>query len=79
MLHGAAPLVPPATTMLGALYRYLRETDPARFQPMNANWGLLDPIDPPVRDRARRRQALADRALAAMEAFAASLAVPVAA
>lgn len=79
MLHGAAPLVPPATTMLGALYRYLRETDPARFQPMNANWGLLDPIDPPVRDKARRRQALADRALAAMEAFAASLQAPVAA
>ena len=36
--------VPPPTTMLGALYRYLREADPKHFQPMNANFGLLDPL-----------------------------------
>jgi methylenetetrahydrofolate--tRNA-(uracil-5-)-methyltransferase len=73
LLRGDAPLLPPPTTMLGALYRYLREADPARFQPMNANWGLLDPLDRPVRDKGRRRQLLAERALAAMESFAASL------
>ncbi|HEY6107909.1 MAG TPA: FAD-dependent oxidoreductase, partial [Gemmatimonadales bacterium] len=72
MLHGEAPLLPPPTTMLGALYRYLREADPARFQPMNANWGLLDPLERPVRDKARKRQQLADRALAGIETFAAS-------
>jgi methylenetetrahydrofolate--tRNA-(uracil-5-)-methyltransferase len=59
--------------MLGALYRYLRDTDPARFQPMNANWGLLDPLDIPVRDKDRKRRLLAERALATMDAFAASL------
>jgi methylenetetrahydrofolate--tRNA-(uracil-5-)-methyltransferase len=73
MLHGEAPLVPPTTTMLGALYRYLREADPSRFQPMNANWGLLDPLDPPVRDKERKRRLLAERALADLEPFAASL------
>ena len=72
MLHGEAPLLPPPTTMLGALYRYLREADPARFQPMNANWGLLDPLERPVRDKARKRQQLAERAFAAIETFAAS-------
>ena len=77
ILQGEAPLVPPATTMLGALYRYLRETDPARFQPMNANFGLLDPLDPPVRDRAAKQQRLAERALADFDRFAAQLAVPV--
>ena len=30
--------------MLGGLYRYLREADPRRFQPMNANFGLVDPL-----------------------------------
>ncbi len=30
--------------MLGALYRYLAEADPKHFQPMNANFGLLDPL-----------------------------------
>jgi len=79
ILQGEAPLVPPATTMLGALYRYLREADPARFQPMNANFGLLEPLEPPVRDRSAKHQRLAERALADIEQFAAQLAVPVSA
>jgi methylenetetrahydrofolate--tRNA-(uracil-5-)-methyltransferase len=45
-LAGRPVTVPPATTMLGGLYRYLREADPRHFQPMNANWGLLEPLDP---------------------------------
>src|SRR6185295_5912896 len=40
LIAGESPVVPPTTTMLGALYRYLREGDPAHFQPMNANFGL---------------------------------------
>lgn len=43
-LTGQPMAVPPPTTMLGALYRYLREADPSRFQPMNANWGLVEPL-----------------------------------
>jgi len=73
ILHGEQPLVPPPTTMLGALYRYLRESDPAHFQPMNANFGLLEPLDPPVRDKARKKEALAARALEAMQQFATAL------
>jgi methylenetetrahydrofolate--tRNA-(uracil-5-)-methyltransferase len=70
LLAGDEPIVPPPTTMLGALYRYLRETDPARFQPMNANFGLMDPPDPPVRDKFKKKEALAARALKHMEDFA---------
>ncbi len=43
-LTGKPIAVPPPTTMLGALYRYLRDADPKRFQPMNANWGLVEPL-----------------------------------
>ncbi len=43
-LQGQPVAVPPPTTMLGGLYRYLREADPRHFQPMNANFGLLDPL-----------------------------------
>ncbi len=43
-LAGKPATVPPPTTMLGALYRYLREADPKHFQPMNANWGLVEPL-----------------------------------
>ena len=31
--------------MLGGLYGYLAEADPRHFQPMNANFGLLPPLD----------------------------------
>jgi len=43
-LEGRPPALPPPTTMLGALYRYLAEADPKHFQPMNANFGLLEPL-----------------------------------
>jgi methylenetetrahydrofolate--tRNA-(uracil-5-)-methyltransferase len=70
MLHDRSPLVPPAETMLGGLVRYTHQADPANFQPMNANFGLLPSLERPVRDKRRKRQALAERALAAMGAFA---------
>jgi methylenetetrahydrofolate--tRNA-(uracil-5-)-methyltransferase len=44
-LQGLPAVIPPATTMLGGLYRYLREADPKHFQPMNANFGLVDPLE----------------------------------
>ncbi len=60
-LRGEAPVVPPPTTMLGGLMRYLREADPRHFQPMNANFGLLDPPDAPVK-KAERKAAQVARA-----------------
>ena len=71
LLSGEEPLLPPPTTMLGALCRYLREADPEHFQPMNANFGLLDPLDEPVRDKTKKRERLAQRAIAAMDEYAA--------
>ena len=63
MLRGDEPMLPPPTTMLGALYRYLREADPRYFQPMNANFGLVH--DPPqIRDKQAKREKMAARALA---------------
>jgi len=75
LLAGEDPVLPPPTTMLGALYRYLRETEPGRFQPMNANFGLMEPLDPPVRDKFKKKAALADRALREMGAFVQQLSV----
>jgi len=75
MLSGAAPVIPPAETMLGGLLRYVHEADPRHFQPMNANFGLLPPLEARIRDKQRKRAALAERALSAMRGFAGSLAV----
>ena len=68
-LQGLAPVLPPPTTMLGALYRYLREADPAHFQPMNANFGLLDELQHPPRDKALKRQQYAERALRTLDSW----------
>jgi methylenetetrahydrofolate--tRNA-(uracil-5-)-methyltransferase len=79
LLAGERPRLPPPTTMLGALYRYLQEADPARFQPMNANFGLLEALVPPVKDKGKKKELLAARAMADIETFAAGLGMPVAA
>ena len=71
-LTGRPPTVPPPTTMLGGLYRYLREADPRHFQPMNANFGLLDPL-PHALKKSDKRAALAERALADLGTWAGTL------
>jgi methylenetetrahydrofolate--tRNA-(uracil-5-)-methyltransferase len=77
MLQGEDPVVPPAVTMLGALMRYVHDTAPKHFQPMNANFGLLPPLERPARDKRKKRLQLAERAVAAMREFAATAAAPV--
>jgi methylenetetrahydrofolate--tRNA-(uracil-5-)-methyltransferase len=79
MLAGDEPLLPPPTTMLGALYRYLRETEPRRFQPMNANFGLIMPLETEIRDKQKKKEAYAERALRQMGEFVARLNAGVAA
>jgi methylenetetrahydrofolate--tRNA-(uracil-5-)-methyltransferase len=70
LMAGGAPAIPPDVTMLGALLRYVREADPRHFQPMNANFGLLPELPERIRDKHRKRELLAERALAAMRSFA---------
>ncbi len=77
LLAGDAPAVPPPTTMLGALYRYVRTADPEHFQPMNANFGLLEPLDRTVRDKQKKKELLVERALADMDAFATRIGIGV--
>ncbi|HYV98601.1 MAG TPA: methylenetetrahydrofolate--tRNA-(uracil(54)-C(5))-methyltransferase (FADH(2)-oxidizing) TrmFO [Gemmatimonadaceae bacterium] len=78
MLRGEAPACPPPVTMLGALMRYLREADPKHFQPMNANFGLLDELNSPPRDKLLKRQMYADRSREALATWVTenALAVP---
>ncbi len=77
LLAGDAPAVPPPTTMLGALYRYVHTADPEHFQPMNANFGLLEPLDRTVRDKQKKKELLVERALADMDAFSTRIGIGV--
>tara|TARA_Y100001970_G_scaffold285990_1_gene407059 strand:- start:2609 stop:3622 length:1014 start_codon:yes stop_codon:yes gene_type:complete len=62
LLEGKDPVLPPPTTMIGGLYRYLRDAAPGRFQPMNSNWGLVDPLPRRVKNKKEKRKILAQRA-----------------
>ena len=62
ILNGLEPTVPPPDTMLGGLCRYLQEANTAKFQPMNSNWGLVDPLPNAPRKKDARRRVLAERA-----------------
>jgi methylenetetrahydrofolate--tRNA-(uracil-5-)-methyltransferase len=73
-LGGLDPALPPPTTMLGALYRYLREADPKHFQPMNANFGLVDELPETIRDKRIKRERIAARALEDMQRWLEALA-----
>jgi methylenetetrahydrofolate--tRNA-(uracil-5-)-methyltransferase len=71
-LQGHPIAVPPPTTMLGALYRYLAEADPKHFQPMNANFGLLEPLAGKVK-KDRKKELLVERAQSDFAAWVAEL------
>ncbi len=68
VVSGQRPLTLPPVTMLGALLTYITAAEGANFQPMKANFGLLPPIEPLIRDKRQRYAAYAVRALAALEA-----------
>ncbi len=65
--HGKAPLELPAVTMTGALCSYISDETVKDFQPMGANFGILPPIEPKIKDKKQRYSALAERALGALE------------
>ena len=66
-------VVPPATTALGALLSYITDSGRKHFQPMNANFGLLPPLDASPRGKLKR-EVMAQRALADLDTWLAELA-----
>ncbi|HBP38429.1 MAG TPA: methylenetetrahydrofolate--tRNA-(uracil(54)-C(5))-methyltransferase (FADH(2)-oxidizing) TrmFO, partial [Clostridiales bacterium] len=55
--------VPSARTMIGALARYVSDERINDFQPMNANYGLIEPLPGRFRQKNDRLQAQAERSL----------------
>jgi methylenetetrahydrofolate--tRNA-(uracil-5-)-methyltransferase len=72
LLLGRPLLVPPRTTALGALAYYVSHADPRHYQPTNITFGIIEPLARRVGDRAARKRAIAERALADLERWAAS-------
>ncbi|MGH9403687.1 MAG: methylenetetrahydrofolate--tRNA-(uracil(54)-C(5))-methyltransferase (FADH(2)-oxidizing) TrmFO [Terriglobia bacterium] len=70
---------PPRVTALGSLVHFITHADPSNYQPTNISFDLLPPIEglprPVARDRKARRERQCERALAAIEEWAAKAGV----
>jgi methylenetetrahydrofolate--tRNA-(uracil-5-)-methyltransferase len=62
LARGLSPVVPPATTITGALVRYITDTETRDFQPMNANFGILPELGGRMK-KAERKLRYGQRAL----------------
>lgn len=61
-LQGKESIQFPNTTMIGALANYV-STENEKFQPMNANFGILPELGEKIRDKKLKYTRLADRAI----------------
>jgi methylenetetrahydrofolate--tRNA-(uracil-5-)-methyltransferase len=62
LLAGEDAIIPPPTTVLGGLFQYLSEAKSGHFQPMNSNWGLVEPLPKRIKNKKERRERLGERA-----------------
>jgi methylenetetrahydrofolate--tRNA-(uracil-5-)-methyltransferase len=70
LLCGYEPVEMPITTMMGSLNHYITHANPADFQPMKANFGILPPDSVGKRlNKRERAYCRSERALEDLEAF----------
>ena len=63
-----APL-PPKETAFGALLAYATDPSTVDYQPSHVNFGVMPPLDPPVKRKRERYAAYAERGGRALEAY----------
>jgi methylenetetrahydrofolate--tRNA-(uracil-5-)-methyltransferase len=67
---GMEPVEVPRASALGAVVAHLQNAQTHDFQPANVTWAPVPPLEREIRDKRLRREAMAERALAAVERFA---------
>ncbi len=68
-LEGKESVILPENTMMGALSHYISDSSVTNFQPMGANFGVLEPIEPKIRDKKLRYEALAQRGISLLKNY----------
>ena len=63
LVRGEELHVPPRTTAIGALAFYVSHANPHDYQPTNITFGIMEPPPTHIRDKQKRKLAIADRAL----------------
>jgi len=64
LIKGKPLIIFPPETIIGSLISYITTPIPPKdFQPMNANFGLLPPLEKPIKNKKIKREILAKRSL----------------
>lgn len=69
VLSNAETVVLPDTTVLGALVAYATSSETTDYQPMHVNYGIIPPLERPVKGKRARYAAYAERAMAAIRSY----------
>ena len=67
MINNKKPFILSPKTMIGAIINYIINASPVGFQPMNSNYGIIEPLDIKIKDDKLKKQMYADRAIQELE------------
>ncbi len=68
-INGRPPLDFPRSTAIGALALYVSETTVGHFQPMNINFGIIDPLEKRIKGKRNKNAEISARALDIVEKY----------
>ena len=68
-INGENLAIFPKTTIIGAISNYLVSSSDENFQPMNANFGILPPLDEKIKDKNLKKQKYSARAIADIKTY----------
>lgn len=66
---GLPPVKFPSTSAFGSLIAYATNPQTTSYQPMHVNFGIIPPLEKPIRNKRERYSAYADRALADLQTY----------
>ena len=67
MINNKKPFILSPKTMFGAIINYITNASPNGFQPMNSNYGIIEPLTERVKDDKLKKQMYAERSILELE------------
>ena len=67
MINNKKPFILSPKTMFGAIINYITNASPNGFQPMNSNYGIIEPLSERVKDDKLKKQMYAERSILELE------------
>ena len=74
-LQGMELASPSTKTAFGSLLAYATKPETENYQPMHVNFGIIEPLETPIRNKAQRYETYASRGEKAMREYCISASV----